>query len=256
MDVLPLRYQATIFTNSDDLKPEPNLVQAFFTEFIKWEVFPNVFKERTININALNPNGAIKPVEEINDRLQFISSNQSKKISFLSKRIDIESNLVGTNSIGEIEDFCNQVLQILDVVNNHSPKRANRISLVTSYYCPNSSSDYMNQCYQALFSSSKLPLNNSDPVDWTHRVTHRQTHALSDKQERLNYITTFGRGLKNPYSAQGVIVDRLEFHFDINTFQNNTEYRFNIKELKQFYISTGETIKQLRDDVVKLFIDL
>lgn len=256
MDVLPLRYQATIFTNSDDLKPEPNLVQAFFTEFIKWEVFPNVFKERTININPLNTNGAIKPIEVINDRLQFISSNQSKKISFLSKRIDIEYNLVGNNAIGEIEDFCKQVLHILEVVNKHSPKKSNRISLVTSYYCPNSTADYMNKCYQALFSSSNLPLDNSDPVDWSHRVTHRQTHGIADKQERINYITTFGRGLKNPYVVQGVTVDRLEFHFDINTFQNNTDYRFNIKDLGQFYTTTASTIKQLRDDVVKLFVNL
>ena len=253
MDVLPLRYSASIFTNSDDIKPEPTIVQQMFNEFIQWNVFPNIVKERGINI--ANVNGAIRPIEVNTDRLQFTSSKQNKKINFLSKRIDIEIIDDPSEPIGELVEFCNQVIKIVSVINKHSPKKANRLSLVTSYYCPNNNNDYMNKCYQALFTSSNLPLN-SDPVDWSHRTTHRQIHTIKQKPERINFITTFGRGLQNQIINQTQAADRLEFHFDINTYQYNTDFRFALDDFTEFYQSIAAVSKQVKEDVVKLFLNV
>jgi len=248
MEILPFKYQATLFCNNSDIRPDAKLVQSLFNGLLQWEIFPNVTKELTVTMNGLN---ATKP-EQI-DRLQFISSDKFRRINFLGNRIDFELFIPTRDQVIRVEDFVETTKQQFSIISEILEKKYNRLSLVSLYYSPNKSTDFFDKIYSSVFNNPiHIGENKSTPTEWNTRSNYSGIFQVGPLQERMNYNITFGRKIQqnNGYLSNE---DRLEVMFDLNTHQNNTAYRFSKKDVLSFFTDIVIKQKEITDLTLNAF---
>ena len=221
-----LKYQASIFVDAIDIKPEPDTIKLLIDVFRDMSLIPSTFQQ-------------ISPPEPApHTRLQFSSQDNEWAVRFATHRIDIERNptdLKGSN-LGDLLEFCSVVNDSFERLVTIFKKRANRIALITNFMLGEMTNKRLMSVYRKLFTPPKFYADNS-PYEWDWRAVSKIPIKLQKLNEDINVITTVKR-LRSQYGKGPEIIggfDRIQLSYDINTSQDNREYRFALPQIKNFY---------------------
>jgi len=232
-----LRYQGSIFVQASDITPNPDIVTTLIDTFRDKGFIPNT-------IHEISP---FSPAPQA--RLRLSSPTNEWGITFASLRIDIEKNPIetkGTN-MGEVSKFCFDVTDFFERISKRFKKRANRLSLVTVFLLTEMTEPNFSAIYSKLFKPPEF-YAKQQPFEWNWRSVSKIPIDLEDIKDTLNVITNIDRtrgGLLTPTGTKEF--DRIQISFDINTVQENTEYRFELTHIKAFY----DRVVKLHDDLLK-----
>lgn len=236
-----LKYQVVVFASLEEISPTPDTLKYFIEEFKDKELIPSMFQE-------VSATGVVK------NRFIFKSPNDEWNIEFGTNRLDIKkvNRDINVSNFGTKKEFIDEVLNILNVIFNKFPHKANRISFVTQYFVKPIDSEGLNNIALKVSVLSKI-FQENPPVNWNHRYVSRLEKEISETKEIINFIGEINR-------VQGNLIinskieefDKVELKFDINTFQGNQEYRFGIEDLNNFYSDAYNW----EDDLLNEFIQL
>ena len=235
-----LKYQAVIFGSFEEITPTPSNLTYFINKFSEKELVPAMFQE-------VLPNG-------VKNRFILKSPNDEWNIEFGSDRLDIKkvNRDVNVSEFGSKEEFLNDVLNIIAVVFERFPRKANRISFVSHYFCKPFDSDELKKI---LMKISNLPqtFRNYPPVNWNTRYVSRIEKEINKNKELLNFIGEVNR-IQGQLKINSKVekFDRIELKFDINTFQGNQDYRFESDDFKSFYSEVNNWEEELLVEFIKL----
>jgi len=231
-----LKYQASIFLVANDITPTPDNITTLIDLFRDKELVPNTFRE--ISPGSPAPRG----------RLRLSSPNNEWNIKIASMRIDIEKNPISLkeNNLGNVNDFCLEVTDFFGRIISKFPKKANRVSLGTIFLLKEMAESNLSEVYPRLFKPPEF-YATSPPFEWNWRSASRVPFISGEFNENLNVITQVNRakveiGLNDEISFS----DRIQLSLDLNTSQENTEYRFDIDFITTFY----QKISVFHDDLV------
>jgi hypothetical protein len=235
-----LIYQAVLFGSYQEISPKPELIKYFMDKFSDKELIPNTFQELN-NGNTLN-------------RLNLINSDESWIIEFGSHRIDIHhtNRNIGVTEHFTLDKFISEIKSILNVIEEKYPKPHNRLSLVTKSLLDNIDEDIHQEVYHKLNNTISIYKENQIG-DWSSKTVSRIPHSINNSEELFNVISTIKR-TAGPLKvdSKDELVDSIELHFDINTFQGNTEYRFDITSAFSFFDKALELNKTLKGEYLEL----
>ena len=218
-----LKYQAVIFAPLEDITPSPDTLKYFIDEFQDKELIPSMFQEIT-------PSG-------VKNRFILKSTDDEWNIEFSLNRLDIMkvNRDIFVSKFGTKEEFIDDVLNILKVVFLKFPRKANRISFVTQYFCKSFEDEMLNKIALNL---ANLPetFKHFPPINWNHRYVSRILKEINGIDELMNFIGEINRVQGNlKIKSKIEEFDRIELKFDINTYQGNQDYRFNLGNFEEFY---------------------
>ena len=231
-----LKYQASIFLVANDITPTPDTIKTFIDLFSDKGLVPNTFRE--ISPGSPAPRG----------RLRLSSPNNEWNIKIASTRIDIEKNPISLkeNNLGNVNDFCLEVTDFFGRIISKFPKKANRVSLGTIFLLKEMAEPNLSNVYLKLFKPPEF-YATYPPFEWNWRSASRIPSIFEEFNETLNAITHIDRvrgeiGLNDEIS----FFNRIQLSFDLNTSQENAEYRFDINFITAFY----QEISAFHDDLV------
>jgi len=236
-----LKYQAVIFASLEEITPSPDTLKYFIEEFKEKELVPSMFQE-------IAPDGVIK------NRFILKSPNDEWNLEFHFDKLDIKkvNRDINVSPFGNKKDFIDDVLNILRIVFNKFPHKANRISFVSQYFLKKLKNEELNNI---LAKASILPttFKKYPPVNWNHRYVSRIEKEIGEKKELFNFIGEINRVQGNlKINSKIEEFDRIELKFDINTFQGNQDYRFNIDDFNNFYHNVFEWEENLLNEFLKI----
>lgn len=197
-------YSFALFTNKD-VKLE--VLTQNFAEFNNLGFLPSTIQMTNINTAS------------IENFPQLVSVDKKWEVNFIDKRIDI--NFIPRfdlkNSDDLISEFKAHSYNLIDLIFRLTNIKVNRLAfnskLIIEKYTENDA--YM----------IKLTKNSGSVDEWNYRMVD----VLEYSKESINNIVMINSG-KNVNLVVGNFNNTLEatlFHFDINTRQTNTDYRFN-----------------------------
>lgn len=222
---IKLKYQANIFVNAEDILPTPDVITSFLQVFRDKNLIPNTFQEL----------GLASPQPQT--RLRLSTPSDEWTIAFATKLIDIRKNPTdpkGSN-LGELSDFCSDALDLLQKILNIFTKRANRLALMTNSILEEMPEDRLTSTYLKLFNPPPFYKDNP-PFEWNWRNVSEIPFQIKDLSNNLNAITMINRVQGDMTLPSGVTVfDRLQLSFDINTSRKNTENRFDISHIDNYF---------------------
>lgn len=216
-----LRYQASLFGAIEDISPKPEILKYFIDAFSDKQLIPTTFQE--IGIAG------------VLTRLTLNSSDEVWRIEFATNRIDIikTNKNVGITDMKGLADFAVDVKNIAKSINEKFQKKYNRLSIVTRYLLKEMSQEEMTIISRKVFNTIDLYRENVQ-VDWKNRVVARIPLKLKS-DELTNVISEINRLKGNLiFNSKPQRIDRIELNFDINTFQGNNDFRFDLDDLGQF----------------------
>lgn len=236
-----LKYQAVIFGAFDEITPTPDTLSYFIDKFRDKELIPSTFQEIT-------PSGVVK------NRFIFKSPNDEWNIEFGSDRLDIKkvNRDINVSDFGDKMLFISDIKNILQIIFKKFPRKANRISFVSQYFCKQFEKKELNNILQKV---SNLPetFKENPPVNWNHRYVTRIEKKVNGKNELTNFIGEMNRVQGNlKIDSKIEKFDRIELKFDINTFQENQEYRFSLDDLNIFYSEVSNWEEKLLNEFIIL----
>ncbi len=215
MKDIDLRYQTVLFGNFEDIGPKPDVLKYFIDKFSDKELIPTTFQE-------LTPHGPI-------NRFSLITSDEVWSIGFSINRLDIQktNKNVGVTEMGNLERFILDIKGIVKVIHDKFPRKFNRLSLVTRYLLKQMDGKEFSAIYHKLNNSIDIYKKN-EIANWKNRTVARIPFKIGEKEELFNVISEINR-IKGTLNINSKVenIDRVELHFDLNTFQGNTDYRFN-----------------------------
>ncbi len=235
-----LKYQAVIFGVFDEITPSPSNLTYFINKFSDKELIPAMFQE-------LSPDG-------VKNRFTLKSPNDDWNIEFGSDRIDIKkvNRDINVSEFGSKNKFIKEVLEILKIVFDRFPHKANRISFVSQYFCKPFSTSELNKI---LLKISNLPATyrKYPPINWNNKYVSRIEKEINKRNELLNFIGEINR-IQGQLKINSKIeeFDRIELRFDINTFQGNQDYRFLYDDFTDFYSKVENWEEELLTEFIKL----
>jgi len=220
-----MQYQASFFTDAQDIRPVPDTITCLMEAFRDRGLIPSAFQE----IGSTSP--APQP------RIQLSSPNGEWRILFTTEKIDITKNPTdsrGTN-IGEVSDFCSDVYDFFRRILTAIPKRGKRLALVTTFLLEKMTEEELAGVYGKLFKPPAFYIEHP-PFEWRWRSAASVPSAFMDPPQSQNVLLSVNRLRGEFYSTSGVeIFDRLQLILDINTSPENSDYRFQLQEVKSFY---------------------
>jgi hypothetical protein len=235
-----LKYQIALFGSFEDISPKPDVLKYFIDAFADKQLIPTTFQE-------LAPTGLL-------NRMSLKSTDDVWNIEFSSNRIDIhKSNQdIGVTKMNSLDDFISDSNFIIEKIIAKFPKKFNRLALVTQHLFREMKEDEMQSIFHNTVKTIELYKKNI-PAEWNNRVVTRIPEKVNDKTEIFNVISEINRIKGNiRINSSPTPIDRVELKFDINTYQINTEYRFEIDDIKAFLVRANEIEKQLETEYVKL----
>lgn len=238
--MINLKYQIALYGTYGDILPKPDTIKYFIDSFSDKELIPTTWQE-------ISPEGAV-------NRFSLTSPTESWLIEFGSSRIDIfhTNKDVGVTDFLTLTEFIDTAVEMLNIVNKKFPKKHHRLALVTRTLLGEMSTKEHNRIYQKLNSTIELYKKN-DIVDWNSRVVCRENYQISELPEIINVISNVKRTKGNlKFNSKPIEVDRVELNFDINTFQGNTDYRFDSILLQAFLKKATEIENNLKNEYLKL----
>ncbi len=222
MNEINLKYQVVLFGSYQDIGPKPDTLKYFIEAFADKELIPTTFQE-------LTPEGAI-------NRFSLTSSDEVWLIEFSTNRIDIQktNKNVGVSEMGTLEQFIVDVKEIVQIIDKKFPKKHNRLSLVTRRLLEPMNAAQFSTIYHKLNNSIDIYKDN-EIADWNNRTVSRIPFKVGENTETFNVISEIKR-TKGTLSINSKVesIDRVELHLDLNTFQGNTDYRFDLGLFNSF----------------------
>ncbi|MHA1789464.1 MAG: hypothetical protein ACTSXT_09575 [Candidatus Helarchaeota archaeon] len=235
-----LKYQSVIFGSFEEITPNADNFKYFIDEFRDKELIPAMFQE----VSA----------KGVKNRFILKSQNDEWNIEFGSDRLDIKkvNRNINVINFGNKEGFLKDVLSILEVVFSKFPRKSNRISFISHYFCKPLKTQELNNIILNISDLPKTFINNP-PVNWNHRYVSRIEKMINKKKELLNFIGEINR-IQGRLKIDSEIkdFDRIELKFDINTFQNNQDYRFEQNDLVDFYTKVNKWENDLLNEFIQL----
>ncbi|TVR82966.1 MAG: hypothetical protein EA412_01210 [Chitinophagaceae bacterium] len=222
MKDIDLRYQTVLFGNFEDIGPKPETLKYFIDKFSDKELIPTTFQE-------LTPQGPI-------NRFSLITSDEVWLLEFSSNRLDIQktNKNVGLTKMGTLEQFIIDIKRMIKIIDEKFPRKFNRLSLVTRYLLKPMVDKEFSVIYNKLNNSIDIYKNN-EIADWKNRTVSRIPYQVDKSEELFNVISEIKR-TKGTLSINSKVekIDRVELHFDINTYQGNTDFRFDCNLFDSF----------------------
>jgi len=241
MERINLKYQAAIFVNAVDISPKPDTLTYFITEFADKELVPGTFQE-------IGPTGVM-------ERFNLKDSKGIWNIEFSSNRIDIiKTNAnIGVTEMGNLAEFNSEVSKCIDIIFKRFHKKANRLAFVTTHIINELSQEEFSFIFNKLFNPIPTYRDNERNA-WGSRMVSRINKEFNNRTELHNFLTEINR-IKGNLNIDSNIknVERLQIKLDINTFQDNTEYRFKIEDMKAYYNEVVNWEQALRDELNTIF---
>ena len=246
---IPMQYQAVFFGDMSDITPSPAAIRAMLDLFQDIGLLPSLIMEWPSN----------------QARLQLKTIDNELDIRLHSDRIaiDLNSTKPKGENLGTLEGFAKRAADLLGKILSKFPKKAHRLSLVSTGLGRQISDENMKSIYVKLFNPLDFYVEH-DPVEWSVRSVARVPGTFAGLAEQLNVITRIsritvqtaqlmaqapdvgqlmaeapetGQLMAKPEDANPTVAtssNRLKFVFDINTFQGNVEQRFDKDAVAEF----------------------
>ena len=178
------QYQASAFINAADIEATPDNIRRLMDAFHEEGFIPGT-------IHELGTQG-IKPVP----RLTLSSPvDGGWSIHFPSNRVAIMRNPTDPRgeNLGTIEEFTSEVTSYLRKILEVFKKKANRLSLVSSFLLQDMSPDAREKVFRRVSTSPPLFYAASPPFEWNWRAVARTPMTLEGTEEQANVITEIKR---------------------------------------------------------------
>jgi hypothetical protein len=233
------KYQASIFANAIELKPNPDNITTLIELFRDKELIPSTFHELNM----------ISPTPE--PRIQLASSNGQWVISFGTNRIFIDKNPIDPKgeNLGSLNEFALEAGDFFNKILGKYKMKSNRLSLVTHYLLKEMTLPTLSDSYLKLFKPFNF-YGEHLPFEWDWRSATKMPIVVSEMSDVLNVITSIKRIVGQLSTPDSVIpFDRLQLMFDINTVQENGEYRFELLHVQDFLSKASNLHNSLLQEV-------
>lgn len=239
MEVINLRHQIVVFGNYDDITPNMDTIKYFIDVFANKNLIPSQFKEISLNLTGNTVNNSDT------SRLSLTSTNGMWNIRFNVDRIDfvLTNSNIGKIDMPDAESFLTEVDDILTKVSKKFPKTHKRVGLVSQYLFKDIDSG--NSSKKA---NKTITFFNDKPIiEWSNKTATRITIQIPEA-EVIN-ISNELRWVKTNIKIEdkSALFDGLLLNIDINTINENQNYRFNNDNLKLFLkeiSQIGEVLKK------------
>ena len=236
MIAVPRKYMASYFGNFSDVQPSAETIPIFLKMFADIGLLPTTFTE--IGLPASGPK----------IRLRLASPDNLWIIDFATLRVSITKNQTKSfnQELGTPEDFAHDACDFLSRILADFPKKGNRLSLVTEGFMDEMTEDRLQKAYTLITVPFEFYKGNI-PVNWMSRAVARVMVDLCDSKEKLNVICQIGRVQGEIPLISGIhSFDRINVNLDINTYQGNTDTRFDLRSVKPF----SDIALRIRNDLV------
>ena len=236
---IKLNYQASIFTNASEIIPNAYYIQMFVMEFADLGFIPSTFQELS-NLGSQT-------------RLSLKTSTNEWGVEFGTNRIDFIKKGVDAkgNNLGNEAEFCEKVIEIFSKIHAKTANKSNRLALSSSVLLKEFNSKEKDRIYKKLNNPSPTYKSNN-PTEWNNRVSSTLTKTVCGRSEKINYISQVNR-IKGVLRQENspVEIDKIEVKLDINTHQNDLEYRFDLKGIKEFFTEVSEWHSELQLEIIE-----
>ena len=226
--------QFSVFGNFKEIEATHENIMRLMMELKDFKLLPSTFVNQNINIDT-------KEVESEN-RISFVSMDQSFKLVINSERVDFTYN---SNKIEKSNDtvFINEkftyfyevYLALFKTLEIKGNRLAVNINLLGDRIINNSVAEYFNNNIKA-FKFYK----DKNISDWNYSTTAKSFITINNLNEELNIITNL-----NTISNIDNLEKRLLCHFDINTVKENTNERFINENINDFLENLKIILKEL-----------
>lgn len=227
MNVIKLKYQITLFGNYDEILPNNENIKYFLDNFSDKYLVPNQYKQ--INVDITNETSKANHTY----RLSLTDSSKKWNIIFNSDRIDFiyTNSNIGVIEMPEKEFFLQEVIEFILRINLKFPKLHKRVGFATQTLF-----DEIN-----INSSMKKFVNPIDfyekkpTLEWSNRIATRVNS--SDETDELLNVSSDLRWIKSELKIENKmsIFEGLVLNLDINTLNENSNYRFNEQNLNLLF---------------------
>ncbi len=195
------------------------------------DLLPSILNTQKIDISTGN-------IENV-PNLSFSTINNKEKIVCTENRIDCTFNFEAEEQTTVLQDF-QAAIKILQFIMEIGNVFANRLALnvdFTSDVC-NGNTKFEKQVMH------KVPFyQNKEIKEWSSRTNARGTMEIHGKEE-LNIITEY-----NHIAQKEISENRIVCHSDINTIQENKDYRFTFSDIEYFATHAIEIFVSIQSDL-------
>jgi len=231
MGVLPLSFKLMFFTDLSDIKATPEAFPPLLSLFSDVGLLPSTIQEvRRRTVPNLRP--------------RLSSPNGEWQVIFGSDRISIVKSLTdptGSN-MGTPQEFVANANGFLGRLLDRFPRKATRLALITEEFLMDIPDQELEASYELFL--RPLSLHKKALVsEWKARSSARVELEITGHQETLNVITDVSRArgeLAARVRSEGAERDEVQgfdgirVEFDINTFQDRVDQRFDLESMKDF----------------------
>lgn len=237
-----LRYQISLFGNYDEINPNPETIKIFLDMFSDKAFIPNISNE--INIEL----GNSEPLRKNIAKLRLSASDNSWNISFGSERIDIIlTNInIGTYEMPTFDSFIEDCEDFIDRIDKKYSKKHRRIGVINNVLFD----DLNANSIQNKLNNNILFFKDQDLIDWTNRVASRKTIFEKDV---LNAVSELRRIITPMImNSKQTNFDGLILNIDVNTIDENKNYRFDISNISSYIEEMSNIQKEIYNQTIEL----
>lgn len=228
-----LSIQLSAFSNKRIIPSTDNIAKLMskLKEMSGVDLLPSILNTQKIDISTGN-------LENV-PNLSFSTSDNKEKVVCMENRIDCTFNF-------EIEkqdvvwDNFEVAVKILEFIMQDETVLANRLALNVNFISDicNGGTKFENQVMNV------VPFyQDKDIREWSSRINARETIKINSKEEILNIITEYN------HITQDRIGAKIICHCDINTIQENKDYRFYSSDIECFAKQAKEIFVNIQSDL-------
>lgn len=238
--MIDIQYRVGLFGSYDEVLPNPNNIKYFVESFSDKQLIPIIFQE-------FAPNG-----DKV-DRLSLANSDRSWLVQFGFNRMDIyHTNMdVGVTNFLTLNNFILGVNNIVKIIQEKFPRKHHRLALLTKVVFDEMDAKKHDEIYRKL--NNTISVYNENPIaDWNTRTGSRISYEFDGLNEMFNVVSNVRRVKGLTIKSQNTKADRVELDFDINTYQGNTDYRFEKSQIASFLDQSVKVERDLREQYIEL----
>lgn len=242
MNSYKLRYQFALFGNYEEIMPSASTIEYFLKEFSDKGLLPTQYNEVKI----------VGEHETVNiPRLQFVSFEKGIQIIFSSDRIDIYlTNInIGKFEMPDSNEFIQDVLSFLTKVNLRFPRLHKRLGFVTRTATIDADLTLLSD--RAV--NKPEIFKDKAVLEWSNKVLVRDTIEIPEIEPLNLSVESVWQKANMTVDGKAILVDGLLTIVDINTLNDNQNYRFNIDKVQHFLEKAIVLESNIIDDQYKVF---
>jgi hypothetical protein len=245
-----VQFQAVLFGDFASIQPNADTIRYFMESFSKLNLIPSVLETPE---EPLRP-GRVRLRIGPDIRFLFRSEDGAWTVSFRNERIDVftAKREPDGEDLPELSDFIAQALELLEPVDKRFQAPYSRLSLVTKHFLFDADSEELTECFRTKFAEIPFYFEN-DPRQWNFRISSRSKVELAAAEE-VNVITQMGTvtiEVNSDEDGSVKSVHGIETTFDINTAEENTEPRFDLKQFATFLEQASNLDADLQKQILR-----